>query len=288
MSYNNYIMGGFRVQGYVIISCVEKRNRQLPLLILLLVAFFIFFLSQSGIFAPIRSLFEAMIVPLENIYGFSVLVRKNTFTSRTERLAAEIELLSEKLVDQNELLKENAALKDQFQTTSVHNPLLVPAKVVGVEGFLPGSSSIESMVINKGASEGIKKGQAVIVGKSVIGIIREVSARLARVQLVTSKDSSIPATVSSENQGVLGIVRGTGGGGMVLDNVLLSETLNVGDIVVSKGDLTMQKEGFLPHLILGRVESVNKQFSQLFQTANLKSLVDVSRLSIVFVVLGWE
>ena len=281
-------MGGFRVQGYVTISCVEKRNRQLSLLILLLVAFFIFFLSQSGIFAPIRSLFEAMIVPLENIYGFSVLVRKNTFTSRTERLAAEIELLSEKLVDQNELLKENAALKDQFQTTSVHNPLLVPAKVVGVEGFLPGSSSIESMVINKGASEGIKKGQAVIVGKSVIGIIREVSARLARVQLVTSKDSSIPATVSSENQGVLGIVRGTGGGGMVLDNVLLSETLNVGDIVVSKGDLTMQKEGFLPHLILGRVESVNKQFSQLFQTANLKSLVDVSRLSIVFVVLGWE
>jgi len=276
------------MQGCATISCVEKRNRQLSLLILLLVAFFIFFLSQSGIFAPIRSLFEAMIVPLENIYGFSVLVRKNTFTSRTERLAAEIELLSEKLVDQNELLKENAALKDQFQTTSVHNPLLVPAKVVGVEGFLPGSSSIESMVINKGASEGIKKGQAVIVGKSVIGIIREVSARLARVQLVTSKDSSIPATVSSENQGVLGIVRGTGGGGMVLDNVLLSETLNVGDIVVSKGDLTMQKEGFLPHLILGRVESVNKQFSQLFQTANLKSLVDVSRLSIVFVVLGWE
>ena len=58
--------------------------------------------------------------------------------------------------------------------------------------------------------------------------------------------------------------------------------LQKGDLVVSKGDVSRGVQ-VPPNLVIGKIISVNKQTSNLFQTAQVQSLVDVSRLERVFV-----
>jgi rod shape-determining protein MreC len=67
-------------------------------------------------------------------------------------------------------------------------------------------------------------------------------------------------------------------------NVVLSEKLEKDDLVRTKGDVDERGQGFPPDLIVGKIISVNKQPSALFQSAEVKSLVDFSRLSTVFVI----
>ena len=73
----------------------------------------------------------------------------------------------------------------------------------------------------------------------------------------------------------------------VLENVLLSDKLQTGDTVISKGDIGKDGEGFPPGLVVGRIISVNKKASALFQSAEVESLVDVTRLKMVFVMSGF-
>ena len=70
---------------------------------------------------------------------------------------------------------------------------------------------------------------------------------------------------------------------MVLDNVVLSDTIENTDLVETKGDVDANGNGYPPHLIVGKILSVNKKTSALFQSALVGSLVDVSKLDVVFV-----
>ena len=74
---------------------------------------------------------------------------------------------------------------------------------------------------------------------------------------------------------------------MILDNVLLTENLKNGDLVLTKGDVNLNGEGFLPGLIVGKIISVEKSPSALFQKAQVEGLVDVTKLSTVFVITGY-
>lgn len=70
---------------------------------------------------------------------------------------------------------------------------------------------------------------------------------------------------------------------MILDNVLLSETLKVGDVVLTNGDIDQNGKGLPPDLIVGKITSVDKNPSALFQKADVVSFVDFSKLSTLFV-----
>lgn len=260
-----------------------RRERQFSFIILLFIAFWVFFLSQTGILTPIQGLLETAVSPLGSFYGIFPFLKQST-TSRYDLLLKENEGLVYQLVKQNELLRENAALKSQFQETPSYNPSLLPALVIGQEGFLPGSSAIDTMIIDKGSSDGVRKGSAILVGRNALGLVSEVSPHRAKITLLTHQSSSVPASVTNPSQGIVGIVKGEGGGSMVLDNVLLSQTLMIGDIVVTKGSETLDSEGFLPNLVIGKIRSVNRQPSELFQTAHVQSFVDPSTVSTVFVV----
>ena len=83
----------------------------------------------------------------------------------------------------------------------------------------------------------------------------------------------------------LGVARG-GGDHLLLSETLLSETLKVSDTIVTKGDMDESGIGYPPNLIVGRIAAVEKNPSALFQSAKVKSPIDFSKLSTVFVILG--
>jgi len=206
--------------------------------------------------------------------------------SEPEELKKENAQLLKKLSDQALLESENKALRDQFEVEYPHSLDLLPAKVIGSPGFVPGVSEPSYLILDRGEKDGIRKGHAVISQTNLIGKITQTRSNVSKVELIQSRSSSFTAKAVSYEDGreVAGIIKGEGMD-MVLGNVLLPETLKVGDVVLTKGDVDEKGAGFLPNLIVGKITSVEKKSSDFFQKAQVKSPVDFSKVSEVFVIL---
>lgn len=261
---------------------MRKKESFVQISIVLLVASLVIF----GISGFSSGLLEKIIIPIQRTAIDFFSLPKNVFINNSiEELKAENLSLAKKLVDQWGLQRENLALKDQFETASPKSLNLLPAKIVGSPGFLPWVSAPETLVLDKGTKDNVKVGQAVVFKNSLVGKIERVSFNLSSVNLITAKTALLSAKTLKTQ--ALGVVRGQGGGEMVLENVLLSDTLEPLDLVLTKGELTFEMLGFPPDLIVGKIASLDKKPSALFQSAKLKSLIDFSRLLTVFIVMGY-
>lgn len=220
------------------------------------------------------------------------LLPSNFYTSNSEleKLKEENRILIEKLVKMNILEKENRALKDQFQTSMPSNSDLIPARVIGAPKFIPGISALETLILDQGSANGVKKGQGVIVKNQLVGKISRVSPSLSVVDIVTTDGFTLTAKANpcpkckERVSQTLGVLKGKGEGEMILDNVVLSEKIEKDDIVVTKGDIDEKGVGFPAEIIVGRVLSIEKKSSELFQAARVKSLIDFPSLTTVFII----
>jgi cell shape-determining protein MreC len=116
----------------------------------------------------------------------------------------------------------------------------------------------------------------------LVGKVTQTSFGFSKVSLSTN--SSFSTTAQDLSTGAMGVAKGQGGGEIVLDNVVSSQELTIGDLVVTKGEIDINGIGILPNLVLGKITSINKNPSSLFQIAKLKTLVDFSDLSKVFII----
>lgn len=196
-------------------------------------------------------------------------------------LSAQNADLRKKLINNESLVAENKALRDQFSTTSISSVSLVPAKVVGSPGFIPGVSNPDYLIIAKGRADGLREGNAVIYQDNFVGTVVNVTENFSKV-VILPNISSFTAKVMSEKD-ILGVVKGKGNS-LVLDNVLLSENLKKDQLVVTKGDVSENGLGVPPGLVIGKIVSIEKKSSELFQRAEVESFVDFKNLLVVFVV----
>lgn len=187
-----------------------------------------------------------------------------------------------KIIESEKLKRENQALSDQFKTSYPASYQLLKAKIIGAPGFVPGISTPSNFILNRGSKDGLKVGQAVIFKDNLVGIISGVSVNLSKVNLVNNALSSF--TAKTEN-GAVGVVRVTGGG-LVLENVILSENIKTTELVLTKGDVDFEGVGVPPDLVVGKITSVEKSASDLFQKAKIESFVDFVTLSTVFVYIN--
>lgn len=251
---------------------MHKTKNFLPtFLILLAFTILLIILSKSGLLNVVTSFFERGTVPIQRLV-FGVLTNHD-LSSSSEMLRVENSKLISELVKQKELVKENQALRDQFQKSNPSPRKLIPSRVIG--------QKIDKIIIDKGFDDGVEKGDVVIFKDNLIGRISKSSARISIVDLPINKSMFFTAKIlDSSTQGV---VKGNENG-IVLDNVILSEKIKNGDIVVTKGDIDEKEKGFPPNLVIGKIISFNKKASSLFQTAEIKSLVDFSKTETVFVI----
>lgn len=179
--------------------------------------------------------------------------------------------------------REMQALRDQFETTTIPSVRLLPARIIGFEGFLPGVSRPTRIVLDRGKADGVKTGQAVVVTGNLVGRVGKTTQSRSQVTLLTKSGWSFTGKTSKTNaQGLLVIE----GGDMLFKNVVLSDELSKKDLVVTKGDESIDGTGFPPDIVIGEIVSVDKKASALFQTARVRSFVDVVGLSTVFVYTG--
>jgi rod shape-determining protein MreC len=256
---------------------MQKRNTFIFLFILLL------FLSIFMIF--IFSRYTDTLVVGNITRGFSP-VRSTLFSffqgsGAQKDEASELAFLRKELRDRKKQDAELRALRDQFDTQAVPSHSLTPAAIIGMSGYVPGVSLPDGIIIDKGSAEGMKKGQVVIYKDNVIGRVEKITPHAAKVMLIYDEQSTVNAKTVKTN--ALGLVEGQGQGVMQLSGVVLSEKLEKGDQVVTKGEMETGSTGYPPDLVIGKIVSIDKKASNLFQTAQVESLIPIQKLTMVFV-----
>jgi rod shape-determining protein MreC len=265
---------------------MQKKSFTAYFLVLFVLAILIFAASKIGVLNPLDSFFRTIFSPVQAV-TYQTFVKITDFgqNSQIQALKAQNLALAQKLVDQSKLIADNNALRDQFATENPKSVNLIEADVVGAVGFVPGLSMPEAFTINRGTEDGVKVGDAVVYRNNLVGKITQVSNNLSSVTLVTNSSSQFIAETLATK--AAGIVQGQGGGEVILDNVLLSANLKKDDLVVTRGNINAQNNGFPSGLVVGKIISISKNPSDLFQKADIQPLIDFSNLEKVFVVVNY-
>ncbi|MEN8235929.1 MAG: rod shape-determining protein MreC [Pseudomonadota bacterium] len=117
-----------------------------------------------------------------------------------QRLREQLEQLSHWKNIANQLATENEHLKHFLNVPTSSASTMVTARVITT----PYTPSIQTLMINAGNNQGIRKNQPVIVPQGVVGRIIEVGHNSAQVLLITDPRSRIPVKgESSDFQAIL-------------------------------------------------------------------------------------
>jgi rod shape-determining protein MreC len=236
----------------------------------------LFFLDTQKILGPFHQGFDTVVNPVKKILYSIKQTTYNSFVfisfarngSRKliylEQRVAELTVDSERLTA---LERENTALRDQMGVTGPNTYSLLPANVIGLDRYL---------LLDKGELSGVKKGMAVLSKNIYIGTIFDTKPTSSRVLLPTDPDSLL--SVQTSKNGVKGILVGQFGSAMQLTKVVQQDELKVNDTIITSGEGSIPK-GF----IIGTIGSITKKENELFQSADIKSLVDINRIEIVFI-----
>lgn len=254
----------------------------LAFFVFLLISVLIFGLSKTGILNPLASIFQKIASPVQGL-TYNVVNATNFLgtSDKIKKLENENLLLTSMISEQKKLKDNNSALSDQFQTSTPKSTTLIAASIVGAPSFIPGVSPAEYYIIDRGTTDGVKVGQAVVYKDNLVGKITKVNDYLAEVTLVTNSKSSFTVKSSSN---ALGVVKGQGAGNLILDNVLPSDDLKSSDLVFTNGDTNLTGAGLPPDLVVGKIVAVDKKASSLFQRADVVSFIDFSKITTVFVI----
>jgi len=187
--------------------------------------------------------------------------------------------LVESKVDQakmDELQQENSALKTQLDYKESSSGMkLTLADVIGLDP----TNYYGTLMLDKGSNDGVAVGQAVVSLGVLVGKIDQVSATSSRVMLITSSNSIVQ--VMLENSRTTGVLIG-GISGMKLEDIPLETQIAPNENIITSG-----LGGNLPKgILVGTAGSEISAKSDIFETVEVSSPIDFSRLEYLFIVTG--
>lgn len=92
-----------------------------------------------------------------------------------------------------ELERQNVGLRDLLNVVDGPRPTFVTARVIADSG----GAFVRTVMINAGARDGVREGQAVVNGDGLVGRVVEVGKRSARVLLLIDLNARVPVLVQS-------------------------------------------------------------------------------------------
>ncbi|HEY7553916.1 MAG TPA: rod shape-determining protein MreC [Candidatus Binatia bacterium] len=140
------------------------------------------------------------------------------------------------------------------------------------------SSWFKSCLLDKGSTDGIRRGMAVVTPLGALGRVIELFPHTAKVLLITDPNSGVDVIVQRTR--ARGIVSGSLENGPVMKYVKHSEDVQVGDRLVTSG-----LDGVFPRgMMVATVTTVRKQTAGLFQQIGVMPAVTLERTEQVLVV----
>ena len=178
----------------------------------------------------------------------------------------------------DEIALSNSRLRNLLEFKQTATSKILVAEVVGKDP----SPWYQTIIIDKGNAEGVKKWQPVVIPESIVGHVMDVSTHYAKVLLIVDRNSAVDATVQRTR--TRGIIKGEAKGRFFFNYVLRKDDVRVGDKVVSSGF-----DGVFPKgLPIGSVSGVIRRNSGIFQEVYVSPHVDFEKLEEVTVLLNLQ
>ena len=227
----------------------------------------------------------ALVSPFQDITTHTIRFSKNIWrhyfylvsvSKQNDRLKKDLSNAIAENKDKVEVELTNARLRSLLNFKKTIHQEVLACEVISKDP----SDIIKTVVINKGVSDGLSNGAPVVVSEGIVGRIIEVSNHYSKVLLVIDANSAVDALVQRTR--ARGIVKGAIYGSCRLDYVLWRDDVQNGDVVISSG-----LDGIYPKGIrLGRVSSIVKHSSGIFQEVEVHPFVDFEKLEEVLVILN--
>lgn len=244
--------------------------------------------KAEGATKPLRNSISSTVTPLQS--GVSQIgnwfVDHISFLSNIASVKKENDELREKVkeldIKVGQMEKEETELKrlrkllEMSETYSDY-----PSVGANVIGKGPGNW-FNTLVIDKGESDGIKEGMNVLSGDGLVGIVTKVQSESSQIMAIISDESNVSAM--SLETGDTCMVRGN------------EETMENGYIGVEElGKNAQVKDGdkiitsnisskYLPGLTIGTIKEIQLDNSKLYKTAKLEPAVDFEHLQEVLII----
>jgi rod shape-determining protein MreC len=206
-------------------------------------------------------------------------IDNNALIAENERLKIENALNAED-ARQNDLLTGLLQLKAglDYQT--------VAATVIARES----SEFRRLVVLDRGTDDGIAVGDvAIVAGGALAGRVTEVGPDSAKVVLLTDGEFTVIGQTTS-TVAIGEVIGQLGAGVLVMRQIDSSETVTIGDEVVTAGiELGGGVRSPYPKgLLLGQVIDVRRDANDVVQTAYLQPAADIDKLEYVLVITSYE
>ncbi|RKY31154.1 MAG: rod shape-determining protein MreC, partial [Candidatus Omnitrophota bacterium] len=196
-----------------------------------------------------------------------------------EKLTKENELLKLRLNNLQETELENSRLKELLELKEKTPYKVVAARVIARQ---PDNWS-SSIIINRGARDGIKQGDVVISYLGLAGRVSETTSGVSKVTLINNPNFCVSALVQRSRQE--GLICGT----LDYHSLIMKYLPRQADIKISDSVITSGLTRFFPKgLVIGEVTSIGEEFSGLSRYAVVKPAINFSDIEEVLVVVEWE
>ncbi len=192
-----------------------------------------------------------------------------------ERLNKDMDLLRQKLNKFDEVSLENTRLNELLSFKQKSSYKTIAAKVIGHSA--DNWSSV--IIIDKGESNGLKRGFVVINYLGLVGRISETAKYTSKIILINDPNFGVSAIAQRSRQE--GLVTGTLGNRLIMKYLPLDSDIKVSDMIVTSG-LT---ESYPKGLFIGVVIDLGHEFSGLSRYAIIKTAVNLPSLEEVLIIV---
>lgn len=231
------------------------------------------------VLAPIQEGANRALKPARDLFGWF----GDTLDAKGERdkLRAERDRLRNQvgeLTVENSQVRQRAGLAAQNGSGGMSRYDPVEARVYQRSP----SNWDQTVLINKGSSDGLRVDQPVLNEAGLVGRIQAVSDGNAQVMLLTDPDFGVSAKVAkSQEPGTIGPVQGTPGD-LLLDNLAKPQDVRKGDLVITAGTTTQRLQSPFPAGIpIGEVSRLELGEGPLDRRIHVAPVADLRRLDLV-------
>ena len=204
--------------------------------------------------------------------------------TENDRLRSELAGAQQRIAELTEAARENDELRQLLGITEALDMELLPVRIISRDP----SNLVWEVGIDAGTDHGLEAGMPVVGNAdgagALAGTVVAVTSDTARVRFIVDTRSVVIAVDQASR--ALGEVHGQPGGQLVMTNIPVTESIEVGATIVSAG-LTYGDEAsrYPGGLLVGTVQAVEEDANALTQTAFVRPAFDAASAERLLVVI---
>ncbi len=261
---------------------------RLLLVILLVTSLFLITLDLRGVsltgasrsatqtfLSPIQRGVSTIFSPVGNL--FSNIKHFGTTKSQINDLKKENSKLKAQVIFNEDTLGKLKKLRGALNLAGRAGYTVVEARVIG-----KGSASTfsQTITLDAGSIDGVRKDMTVMGSYGLIGVIKKVTATSSVVLLMSDPTFRVGVRIARSQS--VGVVIGQGSGHFILQLLDPAGEIKKGDVLVSLG--SDGNRPFVPGVPVGRVTSVNGSTASLTQEADVAGFENLNSLGVVSII----